>query len=78
MRKDIIYRDDAIEAIHKEARLAGGTVAIEYADMFQETLLGLPSVQPDFDITVRIDKAYDSGYEAGYLQAQHDCGDLDE
>ncbi len=45
MRKDIIYRDDAIEAIHKEARLAGGSVAIQYADMFQEALLGLSSVQ---------------------------------
>lgn len=28
--------------------------------------------QPDFDITAKIDKAYDRGYEAGYLQAKHD------
>lgn len=34
--------------------------------------------QQDFDITVKIDKAYDDGYEAGYLQGKHDWGDLDE
>lgn len=38
----------------------------------------VPSAQPDFDITVKIDKAYDDGYEAGYLQGRHDWGDLDE
>ena len=38
----------------------------------------LPPAQPDFDITVKIDKAYDDGYEAGYLQGRHDLGDLDE
>ena len=37
-----------------------------------------PSAQPDFDITVKIDKAYDDGYETGYLQGRHDWGDLDE
>ena len=41
-------------------------------------LTTLPSAQPDFDITVKIDKAYDDGYEAGYLQGRHDWGDLDE
>lgn len=40
-------------------------------------LMQLPSAQPDFDITVKIDKAYDDGYEAGYLQGRHDWGDLD-
>jgi hypothetical protein len=34
--------------------------------------------RPDFDITAKIDKAYDEGYEAGYLQGRHDWGDLDE
>ena len=38
----------------------------------------LPSAQPDFDITVKIDKAYDDGYDAGFLQGRHDWGDLDE
>ena len=38
----------------------------------------LPSAKPYFDITVKIDKAYDDGYEAGYLQGKHDWGDLDE
>lgn len=36
------------------------------------------SAQPYFDITAKIDKAYDDGYEAGYLQGMHDWGDLDE
>lgn len=77
-KDDVIYRQDAIKAIHKEARLAGGSVAIQYADMFQCALLDLPSAQLDFDITVKIDKAYDDGYDAGYLQGKHDWGDLDE
>lgn len=65
MYKDIIYRDDAIEAIHKEARLAGGSVVIQYADMFQEVLLGLPSAQlePEPDPEWR-----KSHYEAAYAQ----------
>jgi len=41
--KDTIYKEDAIEAIHREARLAGGSVAIEYADMFQDAIKALPS-----------------------------------
>ena len=41
-------------------------------------LTQLPPAQSDFDITVKIDKAYDDGYEAGYLQGKHDWGDLDE
>lgn len=45
--KDVIYRQDAIEAIHREARIAGGSVAIEYADMFQEALLGALSARPE-------------------------------
>ena len=31
-----------------------------------------------FDLSEKMDKAYDDGYEAGYLQGQHDWGDLDE
>ena len=43
MSKDTIYREDAIKAIHREARLAGGSVAIEYADMFQGAIKAVPS-----------------------------------
>ena len=43
MSKDTIYREDAIEAIHREARIVGGSVAIEYADMFQDVIKALPS-----------------------------------
>ena len=40
---DLIKRVDAIRAIHREARIAGGSVAIEYADMFQDVIEALPS-----------------------------------
>ena len=43
MSNDTIKRSDAIEAIHREARIAGGSVAIEYADMFQEAIKAIPS-----------------------------------
>ena len=43
MSDDLIRRSDAIEAIHREARLAGGSVAIEYADMFQYAIKDIPS-----------------------------------
>ena len=43
MSDDLIKRSDAIDAIHREARLAGGSVAIEYADMFQDAIKALPS-----------------------------------
>ena len=43
MSDDLIKRSDAIEAIHREARLAGGSVAIEYADMFQYAIKDIPS-----------------------------------
>ena len=42
-----------------------------YADCIQ-TLKELPSAQSD------LDKAYDDGYEAGYLQGRHDWSDFDE
>lgn len=40
---DLIRREDAIKAIHREARIAGGSVAIEYADMFQDAIEAVPS-----------------------------------
>ena len=43
MNDDLIRRSDAIEAIHREARLAGGSVALEYADMFQYAIKDIPS-----------------------------------
>ena len=65
--KDEVYEDirevDAILKCNKEVRIA---------------LRNMPSAQPDFDITVKIDKAYDDGYEAGYLQGRHDWGDWDD
>lgn len=34
--------------------------------------------QLDFDITAKIDKAYDDGYDTGYLQGKNDWSDYDE
>lgn len=47
-----------------------------YPSWYAEQIKSLPSAQPDFDITVKIEKAYDDGYEAGYLQGSHDWSDL--
>lgn len=44
----------------------------------QYAIRSLPSVKLNFDMTTKIDKAYDDGYKAGYLQAKHDWGDKDE
>ena len=66
---DCISRQTAIEAIHKEARLAGGSVAIEYADMFQEALLGLPSAQPEYT-EQNVRDSFNSGYACGMEAAQ--------
>jgi hypothetical protein len=80
---DLIDRQQAIDVIDKifpadpmrndytQGITCGAALATEYIKQ-------LPSVQPDFDITVKIDKAYDDGYKTGYLQGRHDWGDLDE
>lgn len=44
----------------------------------QYAVRSLPSAKLNFDMTTKIDKAYDDGYKAGYLQAKHDWGDKDE
>lgn len=38
----------------------------------------LTSALSDFNMTEKINEAYVSGYEAGYLQAIHDWGNMDE
>ena len=84
--KDIVYRQDVIDAKQEfrnpnvvrstEARTAyDRTYANGWNDCnsaWIDVINALPSAQPDFDIIVKIDKAYDRGYEAGYLQAKHD------
>ena len=77
---DVINRKDAIGAIlgiKHIAELSDGDAVIRVSAA-NYVLGNLPSAQPDFDITVKIDKAYDDGYEAGYLQGRHDWGDWDE
>ena len=62
MSKDTIYREDAIEAIHREARIVGGSVAIEYADMFQDAIEALPSAdRPQGEWVDEADK-YDASF----------------
>ena len=54
---------------------------LEYDDENEElqyAIRSLPSAKLNFDMTTKIDKAYDDGYQAGYLQAKHDWGDKDE
>ena len=62
MSDDLIRRSDAIEAIHREARLAGGSVAIEYADMFQYAIKDIPSAdRPQGEWIDEADK-YDASF----------------
>lgn len=42
---DLINRQDAIDAIYKESKLANSEVADEYADMFVYALKTLPSAE---------------------------------
>ena len=53
---------------------------LQYNDENEElqyAIRSLPSAKLNFDMTTKIDKAYDDGYQAGYLQAKHDWGDKD-
>ena len=83
---DLISRQTAIELIHslypstpimRKNRERWEKKYKPYIEC-EKALEMLPSAQPDFDIIVKIDKAYDDGYEAGYLQGRHDWGDWDE
>lgn len=44
----------------------------------EEMIKKLAFVSPGFDVTARIDKAYDDGYDAGYLQGRHDWSEFDD
>lgn len=68
---DLINRQAAIDMI------LGQPPEPHYPSWYAEQIKNLPSAQLDFDIIVKIEKAYDDGYEAGYLQGSHDWGDLD-
>ena len=41
-------------------------------DLMKAVIEAHKRAQLDFDITVKIDKAYDDGYDAGYLQGIND------
>lgn len=43
-----------------------------------EMINKLAFVSPGFDVTARINKAYDDGYDAGYLQGRHDWSEFDD
>jgi len=76
---DLIDRKTAIETVRKCAvkEVTPAYMLIDKSEVMTD-LMRLPSAQPNFDITVKIDKVYDDGYETGYLQGRHDWGDLDE
>lgn len=71
---DTISRKDALNEVQRFL----GYIDQDMIDRIKVAIGRLPSAQQDFDITAKIDKAYDDGYEAGYLQGRHDWGDLDE
>lgn len=76
-KDDVIYRAEAIDILDAYQVMVENGEENPYA-WARLRMSELPSAQPDFDITVKINKAYDDGYEAGYLQGRHDWGDLDE
>lgn len=43
-----------------------------------EMINKLAFVSPGFDVTVKIDKAWEDGYDAGYLQGRHDWSEFDD
>ena len=69
-----MLKDEAVNVLRNAAWLGSN----EDREKVEEAIETLASAQLDFDITVKINKAYDDGYEAGYLQGRHDWGDLDE
>jgi len=75
MKNDSISRQDAIDALGGEITVTGRANAEAvrgYARLVADRLKRLPSAQPDFDMTEKIDKAHDDGYEQGYLQGKAD------
>lgn len=76
---ELIRKQDALDAIHcnitvtgrQNAELVAATIGA-----FADRIKALPPVQRDFDLDEKIDKAYDDGYEAGYMQAKHDWGNM--
>lgn len=82
---DTISRQAAIDALLELYEYQRDIDPTEAADLVRQGIYlaekkieQLPSAQPDFDTTVKIEKAYDDGYEEGYLQGKHDWGDFDE
>ena len=76
MNDDLIRRSDAIEAIHREARLAGGSVAIEYADMFQYAIKDIPSADRPQGYWTKTDVATYRCSECGKIQIADDVNEL--
>ena len=50
-------------------------IKVERASLkaYKELIENLPPAQLDFYVTEKIDKAYDDGYNAGYLQGEFDA-----
>ena len=67
---DLISRQAAIDLL-KQMRKDGDMVPWEGKNVFAG-IRELPSAQPDFDTDQKINKAYDDGYDQGYLQCKID------
>lgn len=72
---ELIRKQDALDAVSKaldRQTLLYGFVRKVALDAIKI----VPPVRQDFDLAEKMDKAYDYGYEAGYLQAKHDWGNM--
>ena len=74
MVEDCISRQAVLDLPRNITRNMKGDVVEESIDV--EMIKSLPPVQPQI-LSEKMDKAYDDGYEAGYLQAKHDWGNED-
>ena len=68
-----IWKQDALAAVSKHIGIKGNKAYIvDVVNAYAEIEM-LPPAQLDFFITEKIDKAYDDGYKAGYLQGEFDA-----
>lgn len=73
---DLISRKSALDVLHGyfDGMLETGTCSPQ--DLYNLFEI-IPSAQPDFDMIVKIDTAYDDGYKHGYDQARFDYAQLE-
>ena len=72
----VVKLEDVFDILNQiqDAQENGENFISAAAEMINE----LSFIYPGFDISFKIDKAYDDGYEAGYLQGRHDWSKFDD